>query len=228
MIGAFMYSLIWLPLNLLRKIWWRWEITGREHLPARPQGIVLAINHLNWTDIHILGASLPFSHRPWWLAKVELFTSPIVSWWFRQMQVIPVRRGKRDIAALEACERELRNGAVLIIFPEGHRSETGGMQEAKSGTVRLSVRSGCPIVPVAIWGTEYGFKGALARKPIHVHFGKPYYPAVDGTHIPVEQMARLTDEVMLKIAELMPPQYWGVYREKMQRYLAGPDGSVES
>ena len=93
MIGAFMYFCIWLPLNILRRIWWRWTVIGAEHLPPRPQGFVLASNHINWTDIHILGAALPLSHRPWWLAKIELFNGRFATWWLREMQVIAVRRG---------------------------------------------------------------------------------------------------------------------------------------
>jgi 1-acyl-sn-glycerol-3-phosphate acyltransferase len=227
MLGAFMFFLIWFPLRVARRLWWRWEIIGAEHLPPRPQGVVLASNHIDWTDIHVLGASLPLSHRPWWLAKVELFKSSAAAWWFRQMQVIPVRRGKRDMAALEACEQALRAGAVLIIFPEGHRSPNAALQEAKSGTVRLAVRSGCPIQPVAIWGTEHGMRGAMLRKTIHVRFGEPYYPAVDGTHIPADKMAVLTEEVMLKIAELMPEQYWGHYQERVRERLSATPAERE-
>jgi 1-acyl-sn-glycerol-3-phosphate acyltransferase len=140
---------------------------------------VLAVNHLNWTDIHIIGASMPLSHRPWWLAKVELFSGRLVSWWFREMQCIPVRRGKRDLAALAAAEEALRAGAPLMIFPEGHRSDTGQLQEGKGGAVRLAVRSGCPIVPIAVFGTEAGLKGAATRKPILVRIGTPYTPVVE-------------------------------------------------
>jgi 1-acyl-sn-glycerol-3-phosphate acyltransferase len=211
-----MFFCIWGPLNLVRRIWWRWEIHGREHLPPRPQGFVLAANHLNWTDIHVLGSSLPLSHRPWWIAKVELFSNRLAAWFFRQMQVIAIRRGKRDLAALYAAEEALRDGAVLIIFPEGHRSKTGQLQEGRSGGVRLAIQSGCPLVPVAIWGTEHGLWGALTRRTIHVAFGQPYQPTTeDPNHIPAEEIDALTDEMMLRIAELMPEAYWGYYREKM-------------
>ena len=64
MLGAFMYFCLWAPLNTLRRIWWNWDIQGTGNLPPRGQGMILCVNHLSWTDIHILGASLPLSHRP--------------------------------------------------------------------------------------------------------------------------------------------------------------------
>ncbi|KPV51714.1 glycerol acyltransferase, partial [Kouleothrix aurantiaca] len=102
MLGAFMYFCLWLPLNIARLIWWNWKVEGKENLPPRGQGMIVAVNHINWTDIHILGASLPLSHRPWWIAKIEMFLNRGVTWWLRQMQVIPIKRGKRDTAATDA------------------------------------------------------------------------------------------------------------------------------
>jgi 1-acyl-sn-glycerol-3-phosphate acyltransferase len=220
MFGVVMFFVLWFPLNVARRLWWRWRIEGIEKLPPRPQGMILAANHLNWTDIHVLGASLPLSHRPWWMAKAELFSSRAFSWWLRQMQVIPIKRGKRDMTALVACEDALRAGAALVVIPEGHRSQTGQIQQARGGVVRLAVRTGCPIVPVAIWGTELGLRGAITRKPIHVVFGTPYRPDVQGEHIPFDRMNELTDEVMLRIASLMPEQYWGVYRARLAQSKA--------
>lgn len=55
----------------------------------------------------------------------------------------------------------------------------------------------------------------MLRKPIHVQFGKPYYPNVTSSHIPPDKMAVLTEEVMLKIADMMPERYWGYYRDRM-------------
>lgn len=215
MFGTIMYLLMWVPLNVMRKIWWRWRIEGLENLPPEGQGYVIAVNHLDWMDIPILGASLPLKRRPWWMAKVELFENKFAAWWFSQMFVIPIKRGKRDLSAFIACEKVLKEGAGLVVFPEGHRSDTAELQEAKSGVVRLSVRSACPIVPVAIWGTEHSLAGMMRRELITVRFGKPFYPDVEGTHIPWARMNALTEESMLQIAALLPEKYWGFYREPM-------------
>jgi 1-acyl-sn-glycerol-3-phosphate acyltransferase len=217
MLGAFMYFCLWLPLNIARLIWWNWKVEGKENLPPRGQGMILAVNHINWTDIHILGASLPLSHRPWWIAKIEMFLNRGVTWWLRQMQVIPIKRGKRDTAAMDASETALREGGVLVVFPEGHRSREGGLLEGRGGAVRLAVRTGVPIVPIAIWGTENGLKGAALRKPIHVKIGRPFYLSAPNGKIPWDRMNELTETMMLHLAELLPPEYWGFYRGRMEQ-----------
>jgi 1-acyl-sn-glycerol-3-phosphate acyltransferase len=215
MIGAIMYFLIWFPLQFIRLLWWNWNIEGLENLPPRGQGMVLAINHLHWLDILIIGASLPLSHRPAWIAKTEIFANRLVAWWFREMMVIPIKRGQRDLTALVAAEDALKAGAALIIFPEGHRSSTGELLEGRGGAVRLAVRTGCPIVPIAIWGTEVGIRRVMLRRPMHFRVGEPYYVTIEGDRIPWDRMNELTEEMMLRIAALMPEHYWGFYHERM-------------
>jgi 1-acyl-sn-glycerol-3-phosphate acyltransferase len=215
MLGAIMYFIIWFPLQIIRRCWWNWKIEGLENLPPRGQGMVLAINHLNWIDILIIGASLPLSYRPSWIAKVEIFASRITAWWFREMKVIPIRRGQRDMTALIAAEEALKHAEVLVIFPEGHRSRAGGLLEGRGGAIRLAVRTKCPIVPIVIWGTEVGLRGAMLRKPLHLRIGQPYFAETPGSKIPFDRMNALTEELMLRLATLMPEQYWGFYHERM-------------
>ena len=165
----------------------------------------------------MLGASLPLSLRPTWLAKAELFANPVAAWWLRAIQVIPVSRGRQGLSALVAAEEALKGGAALIIFVEGHRSATGGLQEGQGGAVRLAARSGCPIVPIALWGTEAGLRGVCLRKPIHVSIGEPYFLPTETSKISQQRMSELTDELMLRLATLLPERYRGVYRERMER-----------
>jgi len=217
MLGVLFYRLVWVALWVLRHVWWKWTITGQAHLKPRGQAMILAVNHLNWTDTCVLGASLPLSLQPTWMAKAELFAHPVAAWWLRAIQVIPVSRGRHGLGALAAAEEALKSGAALIIFVEGHRSDTGGLQEGQGGALRLAARSGVPIVPIALWGTEAGLGGICLRRPIHVSIGEPYAISTETSKISQQRMTELTDELMLRLAALLPERYWGVYRDKMTR-----------
>lgn len=208
------YGLLYLLTNFCRRIgWFRWEVEGLENLPPRRAGgMILVVNHITWMDIPVIGTVLPFSYRLSWLAKAELFKNPIAAWFLRAMQAIPIRRGLGDAAALDAAVQALRRGAVLLVFPEGHRSRTGVLQRGRGGAVRLAMRAGVPIVPVAIQGTEHGFWGAVRRKPAIVRIGQPYVvEPVPGDMIPPDQMERLTTEMMCRIAVMLPESWRGPY-----------------
>lgn len=217
MIGTVIYAFLYLLLHFLRKIgWFRWRIEGVEHLPPHDTGgMVMVMNHIHWIDIPAVGALLPFSYRLSWLAKIEIFEHPLASWFFRSMNVIPIKRGKRDVAALETSAEAVRQGARLLIFPEGHRSQTGVLQHGRGGAIRLAMRSNAPIVPIAIIGTEHGLKGTLSRKELLVQIGTPYVvePTRDG-RIPPDMMDHLTTDMMLRIATLLPEEFRGPYANR--------------
>lgn len=214
MLGTLLYALLYGFINFWRLIgWWRWRVEGRENLPSRERGgMIIAMNHISWVDIPVVGALVPFSHRLSWLGKAEIFAHPVSGWFFRTMNVIPIRRGKRDIAALDASVEALRAGAVLLIFPEGTRSRGGVLQAGRGGAVRLAMQAGVPIVPTAVTGTERGARGSMSFKPVLLRFGKPYYvkPTPDGK-IPPDLMDRLTTQMMQQIAALLPEEQRGVY-----------------
>jgi 1-acyl-sn-glycerol-3-phosphate acyltransferase len=217
MLGILLYGLVWVTLWVLRHVWWKWTITGQARLKPRGQAMILAVNHLHWTDTFALGASLPLSLRPTWMAKAELFANPVVAWLLRAIQVIPVSRGRYGLSALVVAEEALKHGAALIIFVEGHRSATGGLQEGQGGALRLAARTGCPIVPIALWGTEAGLRGICLRRPIHVSIGQPYVVPTETSKISQQRMSELTEDLMLRLAALLPERYWGVYQERMEQ-----------
>lgn len=216
MLGVFFYGLLYGFIHSMRLIgWWRIRSVGTANLPPREQGgIVIAMNHIHWLDIPMVGALLPFRYRLSWLAKSEIFQNPLFAWWLRVMNVIPIKRGKRDLAALDAAVGGLRDGAVLLIFPEGHRSRNGVLQPGRGGAIRMAMQSGAPIVPVAITGTEGGLLGMFKRKPIVMQVGQPFtIPATENGKIAPDEMDRLTREMMLRIAEMLPPAQRGPYAE---------------
>jgi 1-acyl-sn-glycerol-3-phosphate acyltransferase len=216
MLGALMYGAIYATIQLCRLVgWWRWRIVGLENLPPRQAGgMIIAMNHVHWVDIPAVGGLLPFAYRLSWLAKIELFANPIASWWLRQMQVIAIKRGRRDVAALETSVEALRAGAVLLIFPEGHRSRSGVLQTGRGGAVRVAMQAGVPIVPLGISGSEGGLRGTLLRQPVAIRIGEPYVIArtPDGK-LPPDMLDQLTNDMMLRIAALLPADKRGPYAQ---------------
>lgn len=187
--------------------WLRWQVSGLDNLPARSSGFVLVVNHITWTDIWLVAATLPLTHIPHWLAKAELF-GPVTGWWFRGMQAIPVRRGQSDSTAMDQAVAALKAGHILIVFPEGTRSRTGQLGKGRGGAVRMALRAGVPIVPVALTGVENGITA-----PATITYGPAWQPVSQSgvENIDPDEMQALTDTMMRHIAALLPEQYHGIY-----------------
>jgi 1-acyl-sn-glycerol-3-phosphate acyltransferase len=122
-----------------------------------------------------------------------------------------------DRQALRRAEELLRAGSVVMVFPEGHRSEAAGAQEARAGAVLLASRANCPIVPAAISGTEHlrldrplaeVVGDFLSRPSIRVRLGEPLRVSRGGGGNARKAGA---DLVMRSIVALLPPEYHGVY-----------------
>ncbi len=123
-----------------------------------------------------------------------------------------VRRGEGDREARRQCLDVLHNGGILAIAPEGTRSRTGALQTAKAGIGYLAARSDAVIVPVAIWGVEHLRDWLHLRKPTcYVSIGRPFRPELPAGKLSGQDLQQIADQVMVRIAELLPPDYRGVY-----------------
>ncbi len=226
MLGTFFYGCLYTFLHTCRYIgWFKWRVEGTENLPPRGQGgMVVVMNHVHWLDIPIIGDLVPFAYRLSWLGKQELFKNPVAGWWLRVMNVIPIHRGKRDVAAMSNVVTALKNGAVLLMFPEGTRSRDGILRKGRGGAVRMAIEAGVPIVPVAITGTEHGLKGTVQSKPVLMRIGEPYLlSGAEVGRLPDAVMQELTVDMMRRIAVMLPEEQRGIYGETQQ-----PDQQVLS
>lgn len=190
----------------------KYEVVGRENVP-RKGPVIVASNHLNNADPPFVTRAL--GRYPVFMAKKEMLEMPLFGLGFRAWGAFPVRRGEVDLSAMRAATRVVGRGDMLLMFPEGTRSRTGGLGRGRSGTARVALRTGVPILPVAITGSEsIKWPGFFLRprqvRHIRVVIGEPF-------HLPqVERAGREaaregTDAIMRRIAELLPAEYRGVY-----------------
>ena len=182
----------------------KYEVTGLEHLP-REGAVILAANHVTNFDVFPMQFSVP--RVIFFMGKAELFKNPIMDVLVRNLSGFPVQRGEKDQWAMDHALKVLRHGQTLGMFPEGTRSRGGGLKVAKTGTAKLSIEAGCPILPMAIIGSDKFFKQFLHRARVHIQILPPILPKVG------ESPLALTDRLMFMLAKALPKEMRGVYTE---------------
>jgi 1-acyl-sn-glycerol-3-phosphate acyltransferase len=181
--------------------------------------VILAANHASNLDAVVIGSWLipKLGRRIHWLGKKELFAWPIIGWTAANGGVHPVDRGAADVNAFRLAQRILDEGHVLFVFPEGTRSPDGSLQEARDGLALLALRTGSPIVPIGISGSNRVWpKGQKLPHPgghVTIRIGRPFRPADE---LPPDTDRRTakgltTTMIMERIAALLPPSQRGVY-----------------
>lgn len=178
------------------------EVTGMEHFPLDGP-VIVAANHVTNFDVIPMQLSLP---RPiFYMGKAELFKYPLVEAVFRNVGAFPVYRGEKDQWAIRHASRVLAHGETLGMFPEGTRSKGRGLGVAKTGSARLAIEAGCPIVPMAIIGSDRFFGNLPRRTRVHIRLLPPILPSAHDTPL------SLTEHLMFNLAAALPPGMRGVY-----------------
>ena len=212
--------LIRLIFNLIARV----DVSGYEKLP-KDSSFVIATNHLGFVDVPIAYYALDnwdmfvLIGEKW--QDIKLFR-----WIGKYFNFIFIDRFNPDLKALRKVIALMEENNILVIAPEGTRSRTGALIEAKPGVSYLASRLGRPIVPVALTGTEdknvFGNLKRLRRSHITVKAG----PAFTLPPLPRENrdeaLKQYTDEIMCHIAALLPEQYRGFYADhpRLQELLA--------
>jgi 1-acyl-sn-glycerol-3-phosphate acyltransferase len=205
----FIRGLIRLIFNLIAHV----EVEGYENLP-KEGGFVIATNHLGILDVPIAFYALDrwdmfvMIGEKW--QNVGLFR-----WVGKYFNFIFIDRFNPDIKTLRKVISLMEENNILVIAPEGTRSRTGSLIEAKPGASYLATKLNRPIVPVGITGTEdqalLGYLKKLRRGHIRVNAGPIFIlPPLPREHRD-EALKQYTDEIMCHIAALLPEKYRGVY-----------------
>jgi 1-acyl-sn-glycerol-3-phosphate acyltransferase len=118
----------------------------------RSGGLVVASNHISFWDPPLVGAACPRELH--FLAKDELFDTPVLGPLIRSYHAIPIRRGVADLAGLSRAIEVIKGGEALLMFPEGSRMRDGELHPARPGVGMIAVSAEVPIVPCYIVGSN--------------------------------------------------------------------------
>ncbi len=212
------------------------KVTGLENLPIEGPAI-LASNHLAVVDSFYLPLMIP--RRIYFLAKSEYFTGTGLKgafqrWFFSSTGQIPIDRSGADSAAgaLAAARRQLANGDLMGMYPEGTRSPDGRLYKGKTGLARLALETGVPVLPVAMVGTEdLNPPGTVIPRPAHieVRIGKPLdfsrFEGMGGNRF-IERA--VTDEIMYELMRLSGQQYVDLYAADLKNSGSTPEEMLGS
>lgn len=146
-----LFTCAWASLYTWLNPLWRVSVHGRDRI-ARGATYVIVANHLSLLDVLVMFRL--FTHYTW-VSKVENFRVPLIGWNMSLNGYVKLKRGDRAsiVRMLDTCERELRGGTSVMIFPEGTRSRDGQLQPFKTGAFDLALRTGLPLLPVVVRGT---------------------------------------------------------------------------
>lgn len=186
--------------------------------------LIIAANHASNLDPVVLASSVMprLGRRFQWLGKRELFDWPVVGWMARNGGVHAVDRATADVEAYRLAKRILDDGHALFVFPEGTRSRDGALQRARDGAAVLALRTGAPVVPIAIAGSyERWPRGQKIPHPggrVTVRVGRPFRLA-DELPAGLDRKAATplaTELIMRRIAELLPEALRGPYGDPVR------------
>ena len=190
-------------------------VEGVENVPAEGNAIIM-INHVSFIDPFVVANPLPRNLVA--LAKVEVYDYPIVGIIPKLLGVIPVKRDEVDRQAVQRCLEVLKAGEMILLAPEGTRGPA--LREGREGVAYLASRSGAPVVPVAVDGTD-GFPALRGTKRWRqpggrVRFGRPFRYHADLRRAKADTLRKMTDEAMYVVASMLPENRRGVYADLSQ------------
>ena len=191
-----------------------YKVVGKENIPASGPLIVVS-NHLATVDPAVVASAL--SRSPLFMAKKELFSNPVMRFLLAGYGVHPLDRTGADLAALNWAKSQLvGRGRAIILFPEGTRSRNQVLQSGKPGVAHLASITDAPIVPFGLSGTGR-LKGVIGvvrpTGTLRLNIGAPFKIAQDDGTPARRRLMSATDEIMRRIASLIPEANRGKFAE---------------
>lgn len=208
-----MYKIIAFFVNLGTNIMCRIDAPDMHKIPMKGPLIGYS-NHTGQIEVAVLFARMqPRPFTGW--AKVESWDNFFLRWIFNIWGLIPIKRGEADTTALRKAVQAIDQGYIFGLAPEGTRNITGRLKRAHPGAVMLALHSGAPLLPIAHWGGEDFLRNLkrLKRTDFHIRVGEPFNLNVEGIRVTKDMRQQIADEMMYRLAELLPPDYRGAYEK---------------
>lgn len=203
MLHRMAYVLVRDFLALLCKVWFRYSVSGREHLPATGAYVIAPVHRSN---IDTPLSSFITRRRVRFMGKDSLWKNATIGRFFTLLGGFPVTRGTADLEALKRCVHVLDGGEPLVMFPEGTRQHGPTIHPLFDGPAYVALKRGVPIIPVGIGGSERVMrKGSKMIWPnkCHVTIGRAIVVEHGGSgRIDRARMAEITAELTVRLQEV--------------------------
>ena len=198
-----LYAVVRTIVVVFCRLFWRETVEGREHVPRSGAYIVAPVHRSN-VDTPL--AAIVTRRRLRYMGKESVWKIKPIGAFLSALGGFPVRREVADREALRRCVEVLDGGEPLVLFPEGRRRSGPVVEDLFEGAAYLALRSGVPIVPVGIGGSERAMpKGAKFLRPVKVHvvIGPPLVPErPEGGRAPRRAVRELTEALRTELQRL--------------------------
>ena len=169
--SSVVYGVLWILTRTVAWLCFRFRIVGQV---PKTGGFIVSANHASYLDIPLLGCGM--RRRAWYLGRSDLFPARGVNRLLQWLGWIPLRLGRLDRDAFGKAISLLKEGKIVVIFPEGSRTEDGQLQAAKPGVGMIVAQTGCSVIPAYLKGT-YEVLPVQAKwpqfRPVTVTYGEP-------------------------------------------------------
>lgn len=217
-------SIIRFVMNMIARV----EVHGMDGMP---QGnFIIAANHLGRLDTAVLLYVIEREDIIMPIAE-KYKNHPLFGAMGRSVNAIWLNRFEADYSSLREILARMKQGGLMVIAPEGTRSKTEALQEGKMGAAFLAGKSGYPVLPVVLTGTEDRLivenLKHFRRSKIIARVGQPFNIEIPNGKGREQAMREATDEIMCQLAALLPEKYRGVYAEhpRLKEFLKHPGSS---
>lgn len=166
------------------------KVHGARNVP-REGGVLIVANHQSYIDPAAIGAHVRRMTN--YVGKSELFEKPLLNWVNRSMGAFPVRQGEGDIGAVREAIKRLKEGAALVLFPEGSRTFDGELQPIAPGVGLIAKKAGVPVVPCVIEGSFDAWprdQKIFCAHPVRMKFGPP----MNLEHLKAQAIVQVIDQ----------------------------------